>query len=119
MDITKFSVNYNKKINCDYFTTLRLANPYKYKVGVKHKIKLHERGVIRDYGTAEIIEVKTIRMHQLNTYICGLDMASTVDEAKTIIYTRYKNLVADVNLENFYLVLYKRVKPGDPQKSMF
>ena len=119
MDTTKFSTNWNKKLNCDYFTTLRLKNPEKYKVGARHKIKLQERGVLRDYGIAEIIDVKNIRLHQLNTFICGLDTGYSVDETKQLLHTMYKNIVEDVNKADFNLVLYRKEKNGDAQQSIF
>ena len=119
MQTTKFTTNWNKKLNCDYFTTLRLRNPEKYKIGARHKIKLLERGILRDYGTAEIIDVKNIRLHQLNTFICGLDTGYSVDETKQLLHTMYKNIVDDVNKSEFNLVLYKKEKAQGAQNKLF
>lgn len=117
--VTKFSTNWNKKLNCDFFTTLRLRNDKKYQVGSVHKIMLKENGVFRDYGKATVVALRILRLHQLNEFICGLDTGYSVDETKNILHTMYKEKVPDVNHAEFNLVLFKKEKSQPAQKSMF
>ena len=116
MDTIKFQYNWNKKLGCDYFITLELANPAKYATGNQHKVMLWEKGVWRDYGIAEVVAVRTLRIHQLNEFICGLDFGYTVDETKDMIYKMYKDMVKDVNQADFALVLYRKVKNNQQQQ---
>jgi hypothetical protein len=115
----KFQTNWNKKLGCDYFTTLRLANPAKYQPGAQHKVLLLEKGIWRDYGFAEVVSIRNLRIHQLNEFICGLDTGYGVDETKNILYTMYKDKVTDVNKAEFNLVLYRKIKTQPVQSSMY
>lgn len=117
--VIKFQTNSNKKLGCDYFTTLRLANPAKYKTGNVHKVLLMEKGIWRDYGTAEITCVRILRIHQLNEFICGLDTGYGIDETKNILYAMYKERVEDLNKAEFNLVLYRKIKTQPAQTAMF
>lgn len=36
-----FSYNWNGKLNCNSFTTIRLANPNKYQIGLDYLVKLN------------------------------------------------------------------------------
>lgn len=119
MDSFKFSYNWNKKLGCDYFTTLRLNNPAKYAVGNQHKLLLYEKGVWRDYGIVEVVAVRVIRIHQLNEFICGLDTGYGVDETKDILYKMYKDKVKDINQADFALVLLRKVKTKPSQDKLF
>ena len=119
METIKFQCNWNKKLGCDYFTTLRLNNPGKYAAGNRHKVMLHEKGVWRDYGIAEVVSVRVLRMHQLNEYICGLDTGYPVDETRNILYRMYKDKVKDINLADFALVLYRKEKMKPVQDKLF
>ena len=115
----KFTYNWNNKLKCNYFTTMRLANPEKYKVGNQHKILFLENGVYRDYGIGEIVAIRNLRLHQLNIFICGLDTGYSVDQTKQIIYKMYKNRIADINHADFNLVLYRKIKKQPSQKTLF
>lgn len=119
MESIKFSFNWNKKLGCDYFTTLRLRNDKKYHPGAKHKILLQEKGVWRDYGMAEVVAVRIVRIHQLNEFICGLDTGYSVDETKDILYKMYKEKVPDINQAEFNLVLYRKLKTQHAQAAIF
>jgi hypothetical protein len=118
MKTTKFTCNWNKKLGCDFFTTLRLHNPEKYLPGNKHKILLQENGVWRDYGMAEVVSVRILRLHQFNEFICGLDSGCTVDETKNILYNLYKERLKDFNKAEFDLVLYRKEKMQNMQRKL-
>jgi hypothetical protein len=119
MKTIKFSCNWNKKLNCDYFTTIRLHNPEKYKPENCHNILLLENGVWRDYGLAEIVSVRILRLHQLNEFICGLDTGYTVYDTKQILHRMYKDRIKDINQAEFSFVLYRKVKRQPRQASIF
>ncbi len=115
----RFQDNWNKKLCCNYFTTLRLHNPVKYKAGNQHKLLLQEAGIWRDYGMVEVVSVRVVRMHQLNEFICGLDFGASIDDSKDILFKMYREKVPDINKAEFALVLYKKLKSQPSQNSIF
>lgn len=85
--IIQFSQNWNNnrgfggKLENMAFSTLRLYNPDKYKVGAIHQVILKKKGgVVTDYGRAEIVVVKKIFGHQLDTCIALLDTGYLLDD---------------------------------------
>lgn len=116
METTKFQYNWNKKLGCDCFTTLRLTNPEKYRVGSRHKIMLYERGTWRDYGFATVQDRRVLRINQLNTFICLIDTGYGVDETKDILYKMYKDKVKDINQADFDFVVFKKEKVNGQQR---
>lgn len=101
-----FSQNWNLKLNCKYFTTIRKQNPKKYAVGEEYHIMLRTGpGWVTDFGHAVAVDIKQIQWSDLNNYICGLDTGYSVDETKDIFRRMYKGL--DVDNAFFSLVLLK------------
>lgn len=82
-----FSFNWNNKIHCKAFTTLRLHQPNKYIVGNTYFIHLKGDPIKH----AEIIAIKTILLKDINPFIAFIDTGYSVDECKKIIQRMYKN----------------------------
>lgn len=101
MQTIKFSTNWNNKLNCTAFTTLRPANPGKYAVGDKYEIECPKK--IASF-TAEIMAITIVKLDTLNPFISYLDTGYSVDEVKEILHKMYKGKV-----EKFYLILLKKV----------
>lgn len=80
-----FTYNWNNKLNCRNFTTIRLHNPKKYYKGASLRITLQGR----HKGYARIVDVKQFTLNQLNDYVSLLDIGYTAEEHK-------KNHPADV-----------------------
>jgi hypothetical protein len=87
MDTLAFSHNWNQKLNADVFTTLRLRNDKRYFAGNRLNVILKGQ----PKGTAVILEVKNIRLEQINNYIAGLDTGLTAENCKQMIRQMYKN----------------------------
>ena len=117
-DVIKFQKNWNRKLNCDYFTSIRLASP-KYKTGKVFRLLLMENGIYRDMGYARIISVKSIRLNQINdliSYSCkGMDPARIQDA----LYFKYKDFVRDIGMATFYVILFERIKVDQKQGQLF
>ena len=65
----EFTQNWNGKLNCDSFTTMRLHNPIKYCVGAVKQVYL--KGIWK--GNARIIDVKRIHLSDINQFTAKLD----------------------------------------------
>jgi len=99
-----FSQNWNNKLNCKCFTTLRLKSE-KYKIGNVYEITL--KGGTMFF--AKIIAIKTLKIHQINDFIAAIDTGYSVEEMKRLIKTMYKNKVKDIDNQDFYLILLQRI----------
>lgn len=108
METIKFSYNWNKKLETDNFTTIRLENPHKYKLGEVYNIIQHEKGINRDRGQGKIIELCKIKLHQLKEINCRLDTGYGMDATKDIIYKMYPG--KDWSKQDLYYMLIEKVK---------
>jgi hypothetical protein len=102
----KFSTNWNNKLGCKYFTTLRLSD--KYKVG--HTVLIEASKMDNFY--AEIVNRRVIKMDMINEFIAGIDTGYTVDDTKDILKRMYPNV--DWRRTPIYLYLLRRTKT-DPE----
>lgn len=113
MDKIVFETNWNNKLYCKYFTTLRLYNPAFYFTGKNFEIYYKKEFL----GIARIDDIRVTNLEKLNPFVCGLDTGYSVEETKNIFRKMYKNN-ADINIEthllNLVLLRYygqKEVKP--------
>ena len=82
-----FSKNWNKKLDCEYFTTIRLESS-KYKKGELFDIELHQIPL----GKAEVVSTKTIYLDKLDEMTAALDSGLTLQEAKEKFYSMYPTI---------------------------
>ncbi len=88
MEVLPFSYNWNNKLDCLAFTTIRLYNPNKHIPGVKVDPVL--KGQSKGPGT--IVEVKPFLLQNLNPYMSYLDTGYNVEECTKIIRTMYPKI---------------------------
>lgn len=104
MEIIKFSYNWNKKLNCDCFTTLRLPSS---------KFQLHKEFMIELNGvalkTAKIVALKHSNTDTFTDEMCYLDTGYNAEETRNIITKMYKKLPDVMTLITLKTV---RVIPG-------
>jgi len=82
-----FSNNWNNKLNCDAFSTLRLRNDKKYYIGAKKNIRL--KGVLK--GAATIVGISYFTIDKINESVARLDTGYSATECRKIIMSMYKN----------------------------
>lgn len=85
MDTIPFSYNWNNKLDCLAFTTIRLYNPSRHFVG--NRVMPAMKG--SNKGPATILAVKPFLLDQLNPFMSYLDTGYCVEECKKIITTMY------------------------------
>jgi hypothetical protein len=104
----RFSYNWNQKLDCKFFTTLRLYNESKYSVGTELHVTLRtKQNVYTDFGFHKVIDHKKIQGKDLNAFICGLDTGYSVEETKGILSRMYKS--KDIEKTFLSLVLLKKM----------
>jgi len=83
----EFEENFNNKLNCTCFTTIRLHHPVRNAIGaVKH---IYLKGVWK--GDAKIMSCSTITLGQINRTMEKLDTGLLPDECRRLIRNLYKN----------------------------
>lgn len=105
----KFSYNWNNKLNCNSFTTIRRYNPDKYCTGKVHQVMMKTRGRWNtDFGKAEIIDVKCLTLRQIasNEYVCRLDTGYSAKKTEDILKKMHKGINKD---SLFSFVLYSKL----------
>jgi hypothetical protein len=108
--IIDFFYNWNRKLDAMAFTTIRLRNDDKYKIGAEYYINLkYERRNINK-GEARCVDIKHFKIAQLNNFIAYLDTGYNKAECRRVIETMYKNRMPPINWETQDLSLVLLVK---------
>jgi hypothetical protein len=68
MEKLKFSQNWNSKLDCQFFTTIRIQNK-KYSCGNTFDIILNDQYL----KTCKIVEIKNFKILQLNDFMSFID----------------------------------------------
>ncbi|HPA71674.1 MAG TPA: hypothetical protein PKY31_05375 [Spirochaetota bacterium] len=87
MDEITFSYNWNNKLDCKAFTTIRLHNPYKYRVGSIYRV-----GEVNHDFTVKIIDIKVIPFGKINEYMARIDTGYSLEECKNIMRKMYADI---------------------------
>lgn len=98
MDEIAFSYNWNNKLDCKAFTTIRLHNPYKYRVGSFYRV-----GAIGHDFNVKIIDIKVIPFGKINEYMARIDTGYSLEECKNIMRKMYSD-IEDKTLVDFILL---------------
>lgn len=111
METLTFSYNWNNKLNCDCFTTLRLHNSNKFKEGNTFKIVLKQHGQENNIGLAKVSKVYPTRLQNLSDHACMLDTGYTKEDTINIVKNMYKNMSGFCEQTTvFDLVVLKKIK---------
>ena len=104
-----FDQNWNNKLNCKAFTTIRLHSMTKNRVGEKYYIYLNDKWI----GIAEMIEVETILGSQLDNRTWYINSGNGVKA--TVDFLRQVRGVKDVDgaLFDICLMRYMPVEKND------
>lgn len=114
----KFQRNWNNKLSCNFFTTIRLPRE-NYKVDNTLKLLLHEYGIFRDMGFVKVIEAKSIRAYQINDWMAFLDAGMSADKMREMLYFMYKDKVDDFEKTEFVYMILERMKNAEKQQQLF
>jgi hypothetical protein len=103
----RFSQNWNSKLDCRYFTTIRMFTPDKYVIGEMYHIILKRgSGWVTDFGHAMAVEVVEILGSDLTESICGIDTGCDVNEAKDILKRIYNGIDVDKTVFSHVVLKY-------------
>lgn len=98
MNTIEFSYNWNSKLNCKYFTTLRLSN----RLAVGEWVLVYEKN--KCLGLHKVEDKKQLAVKNLNPWICGIDTGYTVEETKRILERMYPGKIFEETVIYWYLI---------------
>lgn len=83
----EFEENFNGKLNCRCFTTIRLHHPVRNAIGAVKQIYL--KGIWK--GNAKILQASTITLDRINLPMAKLDSGLMSEECRRLIRNLYRN----------------------------
>lgn len=104
MQTINFSFDWNKKLNSNYFTTLRLTD--RYYVGETVRISLKDDFLF--FGI--IVRKKQLMINNINPFVAGLDTGYSVDECKNILKKMYPKVSWTTQALTLYLLCRKKAE---------
>ncbi|KKQ95363.1 MAG: hypothetical protein UT21_C0006G0035 [Candidatus Woesebacteria bacterium GW2011_GWA1_39_11b] len=102
MDPLNFSTNWNNKLGCHFFTSMRLSG--RYNIGDEVEITMRERLVKK----AIVRGKRVFRMNKINEFIAGLDTGYSVAETCNLMRKFYPE--ADWNTQEITMYLFETIK---------
>ena len=105
----KFRYNWNNKLTCSVYTTIRIRNDKKYQEGMTVKVYLNGRPMHK----ATVVKIKHFHLPQLNIFMAGIDTGYTLEEAVGIIKKMYPTTNFRVTQLSLILLKQDMTKPND------
>lgn len=106
-DKLNFTENWNKKLDCDLFTTFRLHNPNKYRIGFKKTVYFNDKLY---WKNVEIYDLVTITLSQMKPWAMMQDTGYVPEEFNKLIRTMYKDTVKDFVNQKWDFIMLKTIE---------
>ena len=106
----QFNYNWNNKLNCNSFSTVRIQNPNKYKVGEIYNIILSNKNGKQNvnYGFAKIMAITDFYLEKVTPAMAFLDTNYSQEQFINLVKTMYKNSQIDFTKKKMsFIVLQK------------
>ena len=103
MKAISFFYNWNNKLDCKAFTTLRLSS--NYEIGDKLEIILKKE----PKGHGEIVDIKKLKLSDINEWVARIDTGYSQKECQDILIKMYKNKNVDWDTQIIYLILIRKI----------
>lgn len=86
-DRINFNYNWNNKLNCKSYTTIRVYNKVKYVLNFCYGIYLKKEYL----HTSQIVDIKNFKLKDISNFMAYLDTGYSKEETIDIIRKMYKN----------------------------
>ena len=105
-----FGSNWNKKLGCQYFTTIRLQNLAKYHIG--NVFKIIKKG---DYLLdAKIVQLRYCKLHDLPELTCYLDTGYSKEATIALFKKMYQSKNIDWEKQLLSIILLEHLDWDKP-----
>lgn len=118
METISFTHNWNNKLYCRSFSTVRIENPIKYRLNQEYRIFLNQvKGKPPiDRGIATLIHIEYFNLFDVNPAICYLDANLNKETFIKLVLTMYKNSGIDFNKKRMSFLVLQFLKITEPDK---
>ena len=103
-NIISFSTNWNNKLDCKAFTTVRINNTEKYQTCREYQITLRNKPI----ATAKIISIRTFWLDEITDFVSYLDTGYDRKAFIEIILKMYPRV--DFKRKPLMLILLEKMK---------
>jgi hypothetical protein len=118
MDRLNFTTNWNKKLDCDVFSTIRRANSEVHYVGREVEIYDNSISPARYKGRGIYAIVSEFKLNQLKPSAAMLDTGYPLDETLNIIRTMYSKKVQNIEQHPFVYIIIRKIKTTSTQNTL-
>lgn len=105
-----FSTNWNNKLSCKCYTTIRLASN-KYQLNEEYEVYLQGKKL----HNATVVDIRYPFIDDLDDFRCFLDTGYSAEETKSILKKMYKDY--EWSKKRLCIVLLQQTKNQIPQHS--
>lgn len=105
LPIIEFSYNWNKKLDCNVFTTIRVKNENKYQVGNEFDVHLVGKSIKK----VKIVAITYFVLKNINEFIAQIDTGYSRAETIKIMERMYGKKVHSPDFI-FSIILLKTIK---------
>lgn len=96
-----FAKNWNGKLHCEAFSSLRLANAEKYVVGETYEVWLGERV----HSGAVLVSARLLPLREMTEEMAYLDTGLSLKETKALLREFYSEITEESKMH--YLIFIK------------
>lgn len=118
MERLNFSNNWNKKLDCECFSTIRLWNPPKHFEGKEVEVYDNSVSPARFKGRGKYAIVSEFKLCQLKPAAAMLDTGYSLDETLNIIRTMYSKKVPNIETQSFAYCILRKIKETNTQNTL-
>jgi hypothetical protein len=106
-----FSYNWNNKLSCNVFTSVRLKNDNKYILNNIYEITLRnsKENIHISQGNAQLVLMHHFKLLEVSEGIAMIDTGYTKDKFIELVKTMYKNYKIDFDKHLMTLLFLKYV----------
>lgn len=117
-DRLNFSTNWNKKLDCDFFSTIRLWNEAVHYEGKEVEIYDNSTKQSRYKGRGKYVIVSRFKLCQLKPANAMLDTGYSLEETRNIIRTMYHKKINNVEQADFAYIIVQKIKEEHKQNTL-
>ncbi len=96
MESINFKKNWNYKVGCNAYSTIRLYNPEKYTLGETYHVWCSEDRSVDHF--AKIVQLKELSVGELTEQIAYLDTGLSLEETKELLRSFYPDITEETKL---------------------
>ena len=117
METISFTHNWNNKLYCRSFSTVRIENPIKYRLHQEYRIFLNQvKGKPPiDRGVAVLRHIEYFNLFDVNPAVCYLDANLNKETFIKLVLTMYKNSGIDFNTKRMSFLVLQFISPNQSE----